>query len=244
MPATTGTPPLALVNRRLGQADGSRSRNVIAASGYRDGSPTWTTARSLAAIGAVHQPGPSQAPAYWDDSRFNQPGQPVVGVSVYEAEAYCRCCPRSASGPCGCPPSASGRRWPVQAAGFSRTAMTSTRGWPTRSSCTFAARPRSVSSLVGRPNRAVMTCPATCSNGRRVRRSPTRTRRRRSARTSQARSGSAAVGRGATINRALARPAGGGGSASSAMTTWGSASPATADRDALALKIEQSGRAF
>ncbi|MCI4066147.1 SUMF1/EgtB/PvdO family nonheme iron enzyme [Micromonospora sp. R77] len=44
----------------------------------------------VAAIRALHRPGPPQAPAYWDDSRFNQPGQPVVGVSVYEAEAYCR----------------------------------------------------------------------------------------------------------------------------------------------------------
>jgi formylglycine-generating enzyme required for sulfatase activity len=41
------------------------------------------------ALAAIYRPGPPQAPAYWDDSRFNQPGQPVVGVSVYEAEAYC-----------------------------------------------------------------------------------------------------------------------------------------------------------
>lgn len=43
----------------------------------------------IAALAAIHQPGPPRAPVYWDDSRFNQPGQPVVGVSVYEAEAYC-----------------------------------------------------------------------------------------------------------------------------------------------------------
>lgn len=28
-------------------------------------------------------------PRYWDDARFNRPTQPVVGVSWYEAEAYC-----------------------------------------------------------------------------------------------------------------------------------------------------------
>ncbi len=32
---------------------------------------------------------PGLAPYFWQDSRFNHPAQPVVGVSVYEAEAYC-----------------------------------------------------------------------------------------------------------------------------------------------------------
>ena len=30
------------------------------------------------------------APSYWDDKRFNQPNQPVVGVSWYDAMAYCK----------------------------------------------------------------------------------------------------------------------------------------------------------
>lgn len=30
------------------------------------------------------------APTFWNDSRFNQPDQPVVGVSWYDAAAYCQ----------------------------------------------------------------------------------------------------------------------------------------------------------
>ncbi|MBM4467630.1 MAG: formylglycine-generating enzyme family protein, partial [Chloroflexi bacterium] len=33
--------------------------------------------------------GPVTKPEYWDDPRFNRKGYPVVGVSWYEAEAYC-----------------------------------------------------------------------------------------------------------------------------------------------------------
>jgi len=32
----------------------------------------------------------SQTPMYWDDSRFNQPDQPVIGVTWNEAESYCQ----------------------------------------------------------------------------------------------------------------------------------------------------------
>ncbi|MFZ4663722.1 MAG: NACHT domain-containing protein [Caldilineaceae bacterium] len=31
-----------------------------------------------------------QEPRWWDDARFNRAGQPVVGISWYETEAYCR----------------------------------------------------------------------------------------------------------------------------------------------------------
>ena len=34
--------------------------------------------------------GPLREPAYWRDPRFNSPSQPVVGVSWYEARAYCK----------------------------------------------------------------------------------------------------------------------------------------------------------
>jgi formylglycine-generating enzyme required for sulfatase activity len=30
------------------------------------------------------------APGYWNDARFNQPNQPVVGVTWYDAAAYCQ----------------------------------------------------------------------------------------------------------------------------------------------------------
>jgi formylglycine-generating enzyme required for sulfatase activity len=41
------------------------------------------------ALGLIYGTGSPQAPAYWHDSRLAHPSHPVVGVSVYEAEAYC-----------------------------------------------------------------------------------------------------------------------------------------------------------
>ncbi|MFZ2359698.1 MAG: SUMF1/EgtB/PvdO family nonheme iron enzyme [Anaerolineae bacterium] len=55
--------------------------------GYRQDKPWWSqNAKSeLSSLWRSERP----APRYWDDSRFNRPTQPVVGVSWYEAVAYC-----------------------------------------------------------------------------------------------------------------------------------------------------------
>ena len=37
----------------------------------------------------LYRGGRLRAPAYWHDERFNNPSQPVVGISWYEARAYC-----------------------------------------------------------------------------------------------------------------------------------------------------------
>ncbi|MFG1602682.1 SUMF1/EgtB/PvdO family nonheme iron enzyme [Actinoplanes sp. NPDC049265] len=42
-----------------------------------------------AALAEVYSVGNHRAPAYWHDFQFNSPSCPVVGVSIYEAEAYC-----------------------------------------------------------------------------------------------------------------------------------------------------------
>jgi formylglycine-generating enzyme required for sulfatase activity len=41
------------------------------------------------ALSQTYGRGPTRWPAFWHDSRFNRPSCPVVGVSIYEAEAYC-----------------------------------------------------------------------------------------------------------------------------------------------------------
>lgn len=41
------------------------------------------------ALARIHGSGAPAVPAYWHDSRLAHPAHPVVGVSVYEAEAYC-----------------------------------------------------------------------------------------------------------------------------------------------------------
>ena len=55
------------------QAGGYADESVWSESGWR-----W------------QEPKEDRAPAFWDDSLFNAPNQPVVGVSWYEADAYTR----------------------------------------------------------------------------------------------------------------------------------------------------------
>ena len=61
------------------------------AGGYDQDKPWWSEkARKdildLATLAVDKWP---TAPRYWDDSRFNHSTQPVVGISWYEANAYC-----------------------------------------------------------------------------------------------------------------------------------------------------------
>jgi formylglycine-generating enzyme required for sulfatase activity len=50
----------------------------------------WTDERFEAALEELYSTGKTyRRPEFWDDVRFNQPSQPVVGVTWYEARAYC-----------------------------------------------------------------------------------------------------------------------------------------------------------
>jgi formylglycine-generating enzyme required for sulfatase activity len=40
-------------------------------------------------LGKIYAERPRHRPAFWDDERFSNPSQPVVGVTWYEAAAYC-----------------------------------------------------------------------------------------------------------------------------------------------------------
>ena len=62
-------------------------RRFMDAGGY-DRDMAWWSKAALKEISFIWGRG-TAAPRYWDDSHFNHPTQPVVGVSLYEANAYC-----------------------------------------------------------------------------------------------------------------------------------------------------------
>jgi formylglycine-generating enzyme required for sulfatase activity len=55
----------------------------IEADGYHD--KTWWTEAAWQEVGQQQN-----EPRYWQDTRFNKPNQPTIGLSWYECVAYCR----------------------------------------------------------------------------------------------------------------------------------------------------------
>jgi len=56
-------------------------------------------------------------PKYWDNERWSQPGQPVVGISWYEARAYCRWLSQHKGRACRLP---TGEEWTRVATGLAK----------------------------------------------------------------------------------------------------------------------------
>ena len=56
--------------------------------GYETDKPWWD-AKAVKELDGIWGDAWRNGPRYWDDERFNRPTFPVVGVSWYEAVAYC-----------------------------------------------------------------------------------------------------------------------------------------------------------
>ncbi|WP_144290095.1 SUMF1/EgtB/PvdO family nonheme iron enzyme [Ideonella sp. A 288] len=81
----------------------------------------WTEAEAEARLESSFGANAATQPAHWDDARFNQPLQPVVGISLFEARAYAHWLTVQTGKPLRLPTEAEwdaaarghgGRRWP------------------------------------------------------------------------------------------------------------------------------------
>lgn len=174
------------------------------------------------ALSETYGRGPARRPAFWHDSRFNHASCPVVGVSVYEAEAYCAWMSAVTGRTVRLP---SEYEWEAAAAGRTlRTGTTSIRTWRILSNFTYGQRPRWESSPAGFRPADVMICPATSSNGRPASTPPTPTLSTHPPSTSPPPSVSAGVAPGATTRSGPEPHIGDEGSVLSETTTSDSAS--------------------
>jgi formylglycine-generating enzyme required for sulfatase activity/class 3 adenylate cyclase len=76
---------LALTDYRIGKhpVTNAEYRRFVEAGGYAE--KRWWTAAGRMEIGDKRR-----EPRFWQDTRFNRPNQPAIGLSWYECVAYCR----------------------------------------------------------------------------------------------------------------------------------------------------------